>query len=258
MTSFRDLAPVYETFPGFGPRDFAAFAKPKQRDAECNGERLIVKRKLAALGGTIAAALGAAGLEVKAQTSLSHPYTYNGYKVDSMWVYFGRGEAGKKAIKKRLGAELGKDADPTYQGAILLVEIDERRVACGLKIHPQAWWDGKNLQHKVQRSEPAARELTRLLNALPAGYAMTIGDWKRRYEAGKLYEADVRNYFQYYKPGEVWLHLLHETPAAAAAEAGTGLAERAAALLAALVPVWRFAAWAPDNDFVLSTAGGSA
>lgn len=252
--SFAELAPVFETFPGFRPADFAAFLARKQRDPASNGERLLVKRKLAALGKPLAAALAAAGLSLEAKTSLSHPYTYNAYRVASLWVYFGRDEAAKRAVKRRLGAELGADVDPTYQGAILLVEIDEKRVACGLKIHPAAWWDGQNLKHRVQRTADGAKELTLLLNALPAGYAMTLGDWRRRYEAGKLYEADIRNYFEYYAPGERWLHLLHETPAAAAIEAGPALAERAAALLAALVPVYRFAAWSPENDHVLGKA----
>ena len=46
--SFAELAPVYRDFPGLGAADFAAFEKPKQRDACFNAERLIVKRKLAA------------------------------------------------------------------------------------------------------------------------------------------------------------------------------------------------------------------
>lgn len=249
--SFAELAPVYETFPGFRPQDFAAFEPPKRRDPAFNGERLVVKRKLAALGKPLQEALAAAGLRTEARTSLSHPYTYNAFRVDSIWVYFGREERAKKAIKSKLGAELGGDVDPTYQGAILLVEIARERVACGLRIHPAAWWDGQNLKNKVRRSEAAGDELTRLLNALPAGYAMTIGDWRRRYEAGKLRPADVRNYFQWYEPGTHWLNLLHETPAAAAIEVGPALADRAAAALAAAVPTWRFAAWAPDNDFVL-------
>jgi hypothetical protein len=255
---FRDLAPVYETFPGFKPGDFAAFTKPKQRDEAFNGERLVVKRKLAALGKAISAALAAAGLPVEAKTSLSHPYTYNGYRVDSMWVYFGRDEKAKKAIKSKLGGELGKDVDPTYQGVILLVEIDEKRIACGMKIHPAAWWDGQNIKWKIQRAEGAAKELTSLLNALPRGYVMTLGDWKRRYEAGKLYEADIRNYFQYFSPGEQWLHLLAEVPTGEAIEAGPAFAERAAALVTAAVPVWRFAAWAPTNDVVLAGRGGES
>jgi hypothetical protein len=250
--SFADLAPVYETFPGFTAKDFAAFEPRKHRDELFNGERLLVKRKLAALAKPVAAAIEAAGLPVEAKTSLSHPYTYNGFKVDSMWAYFGRGEAAKKAIKKKLGAELGKDVDPTYQGVILLVEIAEKRLAAGLKIHPAAWWDGKNLQNRVQRGEAGAKGFTELLNALPPGFVMTLGDWRRRYECGKLYEADIRNYFQYYKPGEVWLHLLHEMPPAAAIEAGPGLADVAGRRLAALAPVFRFAAWSPENDHVLA------
>lgn len=249
--SLADLAPKFDAFPGFGARDFAAFEKQKQRDSDFNGERLLVKRKLAALGKEIAPALAAAGLDLEARTSLSHPYTYNAFRVDSMWVYFGRSEAAKKAIKKKLGAELGKDVDPTYQGAILLVEIDERRVACGFKIHPAAWWDGQNLARRVKSGDAAAAELTRILNALPAGYAMTIGDWRRRYEAGKLYPDDIRNYFQYYRPGEVWLHLLHETPREAAIAAGPVLARDLGPRLAALAPLYRFTAWTPENDFVL-------
>jgi hypothetical protein len=252
--SFADLAPVYEAFPGFLARDFAAFEKEKQRSAEFNAERLVVKRKLAALGKDLAPALAAAGLDLEARTSLSHPYTYNGYKVDSMWVYFGRSDAAKKEIKKRLGGELGKDVDPTYQGVILLVEIDRDRVACGLKIHPAAWWDGQNLARRVRSADREAEALAALLNALPRGYAMTIGDWRKRYEAGKLYAADVRNYFQWYRPGEVWLHLLHETPREAAIAAGPALAAELAPRLAALAPIWRFAAWAPGNDFVLGKA----
>ena len=258
--SFADLVPTFDTFPGFTAKDFGAFEKRKQRDELFNGERLLVKRKLAALGKQLVPVLAAAGLGVEAKTSLSHPYTYNGFKVDSMWAYFGRDDAAKKAVKKKLGAELGKDVDPTYQGVILLVEIDEKRVACGLKIHPAAWWDGKNFANHALKAEAPrgpgvtsqrSLELTVLFNALPPGFAMTLGDWKRRYEAGKIYDADVRNYMQYYKPGEVWLHILQEIPPAAAIEAGPALVDRAGALLAALVPVWKFIAWGPENDHVL-------
>jgi hypothetical protein len=249
--SFARLAPTYDAFPGFVARDFGAFAREKSRDPAANPERLLVKRKLAALGKEIAPALRAAGLDLEPRTSLSHPYTFNAFRVDSMWVYFGRSEAGKRAIKRKLGAELGADADPAYQGLILLVEIDERRVACGAKIHPQAWWDGQNLARRAMSSSAETEALAQLLNALPAGYAMTIGDWRKRYEAGKLYPDDIRNFFQWWKPGEQWLHLLHETPRERAIEAGPALAREIAPRLAALAPFWRWAAWAPENDHVL-------
>lgn len=266
--SFAEMAPVHEAFPGFVERDFAAFAKEKQRSEAFNNERLLVKRKLAALGKELEAALAAAGLETTARTSLSHPYTFNGFKVDSMWAYFGRDEKAKKAIQRKLGADLGKDADPTYQGVILLVEVNERDVVWGLKIHPAAWWDGKNLAAKAPKAEAAPGapgvtpqrrlEWTRLLNALPPGFAMTIGDWKRRYEAGKLYDEDVRNFFRWYRPGEVWLHIVRALPAAEAAAAGPGLASRLAPDLAALAPLFRFSAWSPENDHVLPASPGGA
>jgi hypothetical protein len=255
--SFAKLAPKFDSFPGFVARDFAAFAREKQRDAEANPERLLVKRKLAGLGKDLLPALEAAGLDVEAKTSLSHPYTYNGFKVDSMWVYFGRSDAAKRAIKRKLGADLGADVDPSYQGLILLVEIDEKRVACGAKIHPQAWWDGQNFARRARSSDAETEALTKILNALPPGFAMNIGDWRKRYEAGKLYPADIRNFMQWYRPGEVWLHLLHETPREQAIAAGAGLARELAPRLAALAPFYRYAAWTPENDFVLGFRGSS-
>jgi len=264
VPSFAELAPTYDTFPGFGPGDFAAFEKQKARSSDYNAERLLVKRKLAALGKPIAAALEARGLGVEARTSLSHPYSYNAYRVSSMWVYFGRDEEAKRAIKRRLGGELGKDVDPAYQGLFLLVEIDETRAACGLKVHPAAWWDGQNLKNKVLRGEKgatgesAAAELCRLLNALPAGYAMNLGDWRKRYESGKLHEADVRNCMQYFTPGSQWLNVLFTVPAKDVIAAGPRFAEDAARLLAAAVPVYRFVAWTPENDFVMGGGGAAA
>ncbi len=255
--SFAKIAPRYERFPGFVARDFEAFARERQRDPEANPQRLLVKRKLAALGEELRPALAAAGLDLAPRTSLSHPYTYNAYRVASMWVYFARSEAAKRAIKRKLGAELGADADPAYQGAILLVEIDETRVACGAKIHPQAWWDGQNLARRARSSPAEAEALARILNALPSGYAMKMADWRKRYEAGKLRPDDIRNFFQWYRPGEMWLHLLHETPRAAAIEAGPALAEALAGRLRAVAPFWRYAAWAPENDWVLGGGGAS-
>jgi hypothetical protein len=252
-TNYAHLAPTFDRFPGFVDKDFDAFRPEKQRDARLNGERLVVKRKLAALGQEIEERVAPADLGLAMRTSLSHPYRHNAFKVASMWVYWGRGDKAKAALKRVLGADLGQDLDPTYQGVILVVEIDERRIACGLKIHPNAWWDGQNLKRRLQKSDAEAARFAELVNALPAGYAMQQSGFQRKYLAGKLRGSDMSNFFHYYAPGERWLDLLMEMPRAEAIAPGEGLRDVIAERLAALEPVYRFALWSEANNAILST-----
>jgi hypothetical protein len=239
---FAALAPSYDAFPGFVTRDFAAFEKQKQRSAAHNAERLVVKRKLAGLVKDIEPALREAGLKLRGRTSLSHPYNHNGWRVASLWAYFGRSDAQKNKLKRTLGADLGKDVDPAYQGAILLVEIDEQRVAHGLKVHPAAWWDGRQLLKRLDDAGEAA-ELLATLRGLPEGFAVGIGGWRRRRPCRELGPATLQHALSFYKPGEHWLEVLSEIPRAEAVERGPDLAGDLAAGLAALGPLWRMVAW---------------
>ncbi len=66
---------------------------------------------------------------------------------------------------------------------------------------------------------------------------------------------DIRNFFQWYKPGEMWLHLLLETPREAALAAGAGLLGRLTELLVPLAPVYKFALWGEANNHVLKPGG---
>jgi hypothetical protein len=251
-TRFADIAPRFDRFPGFAAADFDAFRKDKQRDSRRNGERLVVKRKLAALGEAVAPRLEAAGLSLTMRTSLSHPFKHNGFRVASQWVYWGRSDKEKRALKRKLGADLGADVDPTYQGVTLLVEVDERRVQVGMKIHPNAWWDGQNLKKRILGREEEARTFCALLNDLPRGFAMSIGGWKRLYEAGALRAADIQRFFHYYKPGEVWLQIVHETPRQDTIALGADLSAPLTEHLVALRAIFTYARWSPANDAILS------
>ncbi|RME71479.1 MAG: hypothetical protein D6776_10150 [Planctomycetota bacterium] len=235
---FAALAPRWETFPGFEERDFAAFTADKQRSAAYNAQRLVVKRKLAALVKQIAPALEAADLPLEPRTSLSHPCRHNGWRVRSMWGYFGRSDAEKRKLKRVLGAELGADADPAYQGVILLVEIDAERVAHGLRIHPGAWWDARRLQKQLE-SPSSAAALLETLRALPVEYAMGIGGWKRRRVCAELGPATLQHALSFYRVGEHWFEVLAETPREQAIAEGPALADRLGESLAALAPLWR-------------------
>ncbi|GIW70870.1 MAG: hypothetical protein KatS3mg102_0412 [Planctomycetota bacterium] len=239
---FAALAPHYQSFPGFLERDFDAFLPDKQRSAAYNAERLVVKRKLAALLGELEPALAAAGLELEGRTSLSHPYSYNAWRVASMWAYFGRGARARAALKRLLGAELGADADPTYLGVVLLVEIDRERLAWGMKVHPAAWWDGQNLKRAA--GEPARRAaVLAALRGLPRGFAMGIGGWQRRHVCCEMTGPRLDHLLGFYTPGEHWLEVLAALPRAEAIAAGAALAERLRAELPLLAPLWRAVAW---------------
>jgi hypothetical protein len=247
---------TFDTFPGFGSEDFLVFEKERTRNPAFNPTRLVVKRKLAGLGKDLEPRLEAAGLSLATRTSLSHPYTFNAYRVDSMWVYFARSEKEKAGLRRLLGAEFKDDLDPSYTQTILLVEVALEALTTGLKVHPAAWWDAQNLKNRCTRgpaAEGARAELARLLNSLPPGFAMTMGDWRRRYEAGKVRPADIANFFQYFTPGEMWLHVLLAIPRDETLKTDAGaLRDRLAQALVALAPLYRFIAWTPENDFVLA------
>src|SRR5262245_20132376 len=187
----------------FAASDFRAFEKEKWRNEAWNGDRLIVKRRLLALGKSLQDALKPAGLDLVARASLHHPYTFNAYCVSEMWTYLSRKSRG--ALKMLFGEDLGKDLDPNYVQLLLLLSIDFDGVGLALRIHPQAWWEGQNVKNKCA-DETRLLEFRALLNALD-GFVLSIHDYKKEYRCGKLFRDDVSTFFQYYTPGNHWLNL---------------------------------------------------
>ncbi len=230
----------------FTEEDFEAFRKEKWRSPEFNNERLKVRRKLTAMGALIATRLSEAGLPLEMQASLSHPYTFNKFCVDSLWIYWSRSDAERRKLKKLLGWELGKDLDPNYTHCILVLGLDNSKVDIGLKVHAAAWWDGQNLKNKC-REEAALVEWTRILNELP-GFVHSIHDWRKEYRCGSLLPGDIANYFEYFVPGEHWLHLKRSIPRGSAILADPAFVAFAGGVVLQLLPVYRFIAWSPAND----------
>ncbi|MFO0982598.1 MAG: hypothetical protein U1E76_12840 [Planctomycetota bacterium] len=232
----------------FTESDFSLFAPARQRDEEFNPYRLKLKHKLRALGDTLRADLKQAGFATDIRTSLSHPYTYNGFRVDAMWVYLSRPRKERAALKTILGAELGEDLDPNYQHLVMYLEINEAQVEIGMRIHQLAWWDTQNLKYKCEDRARAA-EMAALLNRLDA-FVMTIHDWKKEYRSGALSWGDIATFMQYFTPGDHrWLlrRILKKTePLATSPE----LAASASRAMIEMIPLYRWIAWAPDNNFL--------
>lgn len=230
----------------FEDENFEVFHAEKQRDSRFNSERLKVKRKLAAMIKRIAPVLAEEGLELPGKTSLSHPYTYNAFKVDSIWGYFSRPDKEKRELKQIFGGALGKDLDPAFMHVLLVIGVGYEGVELSLKVHQAAWWDGQNLKNRCRGAEGLA-EFLEIVNALP-GFILSIHDWRKEYKCGSLYRSDLQNYFEYYEPGTHWLHIRQRFPRDDERLTDEGWMDIATDALRRLAPAYRFIAWNPENN----------
>lgn len=247
-TRFEAFAPTFDRFPGFAAADFDAYAKAKQRDPGANGERLVVKRKLHALGTALTKIVLPRGLDVAMRTSLSHPFKHNAFRVSVQSLYWGRGEKAKRALRRLLGQELADDLGPTAHGVVLLVELDQNGLRCGLRLHQRAWWDAQNLKRKVRRSETDLRDFLELLRALPDGYTLSIRGYRRRHDCSSMGPAQLAGFFQLFEPGTHGLELLREIGREKAIAEGDRIQEIVARLLKPTIEPLRAILWSRKND----------
>jgi hypothetical protein len=88
-----------------------------------------------------------------------------------------------------------------------------------------------------------------LLNRLD-GFVMTIHDWKKEYRCGTLSWGDIATFMQYFTPGDHrWLLrriLKRSDPVATTAE----LVPFASKWMVEMIPLYRWLAWSPDNNFL--------
>jgi hypothetical protein len=242
----------------FEEGDFHALGESLGRDAQYNDRRLVTRRKLGAiakvaLDGLVADAAASGGeLELAQRTSLHQPHVFNHMRVRRMWAYLCRGKKEKSRLRRVLGSELGKDLDASYRNAYLCVAIEEAALEVSLRIHPDAWFDGQNLVHRVRKEGTAL--LAALLNPL-AGYRLRLDDWKGEWPCGKLTTDSLRDFFKYYEPGKLGLSLERRWPAPPGAR-GPALAPDVPALLVAelraLAAPYRYAAWSQESDFLFA------
>jgi hypothetical protein len=240
----------------FEEGDFHALADPLSRDPQFNDRRLATRRKLLSIAQAALERLGAdaaksgGALELAVRTSLHNPTVFNHMKVKRMWAYICRGKKEKARIKKVLGADLGKDLDAAYRNAYFCVAIEDAALEVSLKIHPDAWFDGQNLIHRTTKEGFAV--WLALLNSTP-GYRLRLDKWKGEWICGQITSDWLREFFRYYKPGELGLAVERRWPAPAGAR-GAALDPSVPAQLVdelrALAPLYRYAAWSEESDFL--------
>lgn len=236
----------------FEESDFRALAMPLAVNPDYNAHRLAARRKLLALGKRVAARAAELGLALECRTSLHHPHPFNGNRVQRLWAYLTRSRKEKSALKRLLGAELGKDLDSAYRNAYLCVALESAALEVSLRIHPDGWYDGQNLVNRVKRE--GVKPWLALLNEL-GGFHLCLHDWKGEFRCGALTPEKLEDFLRYYTPGNHQLAVERRWPAPEGARGGAlteGCAEELARECLRLVPLFRFTAWSAESDFLLS------
>lgn len=238
----------------FEEGDLFALSDPLSRDPQYNERRLVLRRKLLALGKRFLAA-EASGLPLECRTSLHNPHAFNHKVVRRIWAYLCRDKKEKTRLRKVLGADLAKDLDAAYRNAYLCVAAEAEALEVSLRIHPDGWYDGQNLVRRVKSEGP--KPLLALLNALP-GFRLQLADWKGEWRCGELAPEQLEEFFRFYKPGEHALLLERRWPGPRSSPArqalfGSEVPAHLVAELAKLLPVYRYAAWSQESDFLFGS-----
>ncbi len=242
--------PPLEGSLAFEEGDFHALSARLAGDPEGSARRLVTRRKLSALGKQAVARAEPRGFVLHSRTSLHHPHAFNGMRVKRLWAYLTRGPAEKKRLRAVLGAELGKDLDAAYRNAYLCLAIEAEALEVSLRVHPDAWYDGQNLKNRVAKE--GVQDLLAILNALQ-GFRLRIDDWKGEWICGKLTPERLQEFFGFYVPGEHRLVVEECLPAAPGNRApalAPDVPERLVAECLRLLPLYRFAVWSQESDFL--------
>jgi hypothetical protein len=246
-------------FPGFTDRDFDAYAPNKWKSNVFNRERLEVKQKLIVLGKDLAGIVVAAdGSPLTVEASVEHPALWNHKQVEAQHLFFSRNEGARKELDRiidRARPILTMLEDPTPQRnhLFLSVTLAHDSVEFALKLHPDARVDRQNLERKL--TEHWEREkFLELVHDLPTGSRIGVSG-AASIASAELGDAGLKGILADFARPEVpgkTHHLVigRALGRAEAMAAGEGVVTTARRELAALLPLYHFAAWTRDNDFV--------
>jgi hypothetical protein len=248
-------------FAGFTDADFEAYAGPKQRSNVYNRERLEVKQRLLVLGRALGAGLlGPDGAPLDVAASVEHPAIFNHKQVEAQHLYFSRGEAARRELdgiidKARGVASLLDDPTPQRSHVFLALSVHHDRLEVALRLHPEATVDRQNLLRKCQDAFELGR-LVELVHALGAGAKVSLG--AEAFDAVEASSERIEALLRAFATAPASMGLLSPSLLSFGRTharqdilaAGAEIEARLAAELVLLLPIYRFCAWARDNDFV--------
>ena len=236
--------------------DFEALAQGRARNTEYNDRRLAARRKLASVAKSVVAIAKKEKLALDSRTSLHHPHAFNGNQVRRIWAYVTRAKAEKTRLRKVIGPELAKDLDSAYRNAYLCVAIEHGALEVSFRIHTDAWYDGQNFVRRTKAE--GSRGLYGILNELE-GFDLRLHDWKGEWPCGRFEPERLDEYLSSYVPGEHSLAVERRWPVPAdlgpAREAALGddVPTQLVSELERLFPLYRYAAWSKESDFLFSS-----
>lgn len=245
-----------ESFKGFDSSAFAAFEERKWSSNIYNIERMRVGELLGQVGDAVERRLAASDVIFGRSVTPHTPSVFNGRKVAEMALYFTRTDEQKRAIAPVLDRKVAlpdqiSDSGEYHRHGFLGLLIRHDRIDVGMMIHSRAWLDVMNLLNRCREREEEASKFVRMLHLLKPGAVVRVSSGKivpaARFDdsmVSQIEEAVMNESYTFF----VGFQFQPDDPAVNVA----GFADSVAEMLSGLVDLWKFCAWKPTSNFLVS------
>ena len=240
-------------FSGFPDTSFDAYQERKWSSNRFNLERMRAREVLESLVRPLVRREPVEATGLALASTQDHPTIFNHRRVDSQLAYLLRDAKARKRLHLIIDREHPlhrqiEDAAEHHSHAILAFELDFDGLEVFFGIHRNAWLDARNLVEKLTRDDHGA-DFLELVRGLPESLRLSIGEQATPVSDVEATHLDALATLQ--PDGQdAWFRVGARFSRDDEQLAGAAFTETAASLLDALLPVYAFAAWSSDNDFL--------
>ena len=240
------------SFAGFRVEDFDAYQRKKWRSNSYTLARREAKDRILALTRAVEAELKEDLEDLELGASEEAPSVANGRQVKAQWVFFTRGSDARAGLKRFLnktdlmsGANLF-DIAVQHQHACLILRLDDRGLGVGIELASKASVDIENVSKKLSHEDPR-KDLVAILQNLPNNSQLI---WRDKAMAvidiGEEQLAELQPTLLTNSSSLKIEAILPRDEEILLTEALIGTVEEQ---VAAFIPLYRFLAWSPENDY---------
>lgn len=242
-------------FAGFTNDIFAAYAPEKWSSMVHNLPRMRAKETIVAFCEAAAQGLEEPLKGLIRASSDEIPNIVNQKKVDAQWVYWFRDAAARASLasfleKTTLDQAVIFNIAPQDKHATLAVVVRQKEIWVGLRLHPGASVDRKNIASKLAKAWERERFVA-LLKELPEG-AM-IGYDGSMQSTAEITPEILEQWSTKMGADQPTWSVGMSIPAETALSLGLELVPMVNRWLSAIVPFYRFSAWTRENDLIEAT-----